>query len=134
MVKQFRKASSKTFAKIGKLRKPIAINTPQTPSTHEVRKMPRYSVKIADPVEELLHEARGHLMTLKRKDIDKTKAFNIFLTMGLFQFLAKIETGTLSEKDLKIVDLFTKADMDYDSAMDELGTMILKLMEKGGRK
>jgi hypothetical protein len=110
---------------------PKTLNTLKTPHKSKVYKVPRYSVNIIAPVEAKLQEARGKLMALKRRDVDKTRAFNVFLAWGVIYFLAKLENNALDEKELQLFDAFLDIDMDIDSMEDEINTVLLKKIEKG---
>jgi hypothetical protein len=110
---------------------PKTLNTPRTPHKPGVRKMPRYSVSILAPVEAKLQEARGKLMALRKKDVDKTRAFNLFLTWGSVDFLAKLNHDALRKEDLELLDSFLDIDMDMDIVEDEINTIFLKKIDKG---
>lgn len=70
-------------------------------------------------------------MASKGRDVDKTRAINIFLVLGIIRF----RKGDLSEGEQKIIDTFVSSiDMDFDSAMDEIGTPLLKILETEEKK
>ena len=95
-----------------------------------VRKMPRRSVSIDDLVEEYLQKARGLLISTTGRDVDNTRAINIFSLIGAIRYY--YNANSLTETENKVINILSKEtnEAEYNSFMDELGSMLLKLVEK----
>ncbi len=100
---------------------------------HRVSKMPRRSVSIEDLVEKYLQHARGVLITQTGRDVDNTRAINTFAMLGAFRYY--YNSNSLTELENRLIDIVSKetSDAEYNSFMDEVGTMLLKIAEKNAK-